>query len=74
MALEHGLEGWVRNRRDGCVEAVFAGERETVASMIAACRTGPPGARVDAVDEREASAQDLTARRPGERFSVSSTL
>ena len=43
-ALEQGLEGWVRNRRDGAVEAVFAGSPETVAEMVEVCRQGPPGA------------------------------
>ena len=41
-ALRLGLEGWVRNRRDGTVEAVFSGPDETVAAMIEACRRGPP--------------------------------
>ena len=44
-----GLDGWVRNRRDGTVEAVFAGPGGTVAAMIAACHQGPPSARVDRV-------------------------
>ena len=69
-ALDQGLEGWVRNRRDGAVEAVFAGPSEAVAGMIEACRQGPPGARVDAVDARDGSAGDLALRRPGELFSV----
>ena len=73
-ALDHGLDGWVRNRRDGSVEAVFAGAPEAVAAMIEACRRGPPGARVDAVDEREGTAADLASRRPGERFSLLSTV
>jgi acylphosphatase len=73
-ALDHGLEGWVRNRRDGSVEAVFAGPPAVVAAMVAACRHGPPGARVDAMDELEASPAALAPRRPGERFSVLSTL
>jgi acylphosphatase len=73
MALHHGVEGWVRNRRDGSVEAVFAGPAEAVASMIATCRGGPPGAHVKALDEREGSAADLTLCRPGERFSVTPT-
>ena len=54
-ALDGGLEGWVRNRRDGSVEAVLAGPPATVMRVVEACRRGPPGARVDAVDEREAS-------------------
>jgi acylphosphatase len=69
-ALERGLEGWVRNRRDGAVEAVFAGASATVAAMVEACRHGPRGARVDALDQREGSADELTLRRPGELFSV----
>jgi acylphosphatase len=69
-ALEVGLEGWVRNRRDGTVEALFAGPGDVVASMLDACRQGPPGARVEAIDEHEATHADLARRRPGELFSV----
>jgi acylphosphatase len=36
-----GLEGWVRNRRDGSVEALFAGPADAVSAMIASCRRGP---------------------------------
>ena len=64
------LEGWVRNRRDGAVEAVFAGPAEAVDAMIEACRRGPPGAHVEAIDQREAEAGALALRRSGERFSV----
>ena len=52
-ATRRGIAGWVRNRRDGTVEAVFEGPAEAVAGMIAACRNGPPGARVEAINERE---------------------
>jgi acylphosphatase len=69
-ALEHGLEGWVRNRRDGAVEAVFAGSAEAVAEMVAACRQGPPGAHVEGIDQRDGAARDLALRRPGDLFSV----
>jgi acylphosphatase len=41
------IGGWVRNAADGSVEAVFEGEDERVESMVAWCRRGPPGARVD---------------------------
>jgi len=61
-AAGHGLAGWVRNRRDGAVEAMFAGAPEAVAAMIDACRSGPPGARVDAVDAREGTSEELAAR------------
>jgi acylphosphatase len=50
MAHELGLSGWVRNRRDGSVEALFAGAREAVEAMIAQCREGPRAARVIAVE------------------------
>jgi acylphosphatase len=69
-AVELGVEGWVRNNRDGTVEAVLAGPEEVVLTMIELCRDGPSGARVEAVDQREAGAGDLTLRRPGELFSV----
>jgi acylphosphatase len=72
-ALEHGLEGWVRNRRDGAVEALFAGPEEIVLTMVEACRQGPPGARVDAVDQRDGTTEDLALRRHGELFSVLAT-
>jgi acylphosphatase len=73
-ALGRGLEGWVRNRRDGAVEAVFAGPSAAVAEMMAAYGRGPPGARVDAIEEREGTAADLGPRRPGEQFSVLATV
>ena len=44
-----GLSGWVRNRRDGSVEAVLSGTPEAVARMLERCREGPPSARVTAV-------------------------
>jgi acylphosphatase len=69
-ALQRGLEGWVRNRSDGAVEAVFAGPPTVVDGMIEACRRGPPGAQVDALDQREADLQDVGLRRRGEMFSV----
>ena len=37
-ATDRGLDGWVRNRRDGSVEAVFQGEDASVQSMVRACR------------------------------------
>lgn len=45
-AAELNLDGWVRNRRDGTVEAVFCGAGEAVDEMLARCRSGPTGARV----------------------------
>ena len=69
-ALERGIEGWVRNRRDGSVEAVFGGLDNDVAAMIAECRRGPPGAWVDAIDQREATPDEIALRRGDELFSV----
>ena len=45
-----GLDGWVRNRRDGTVEAVFSGDGAVVESMIKSLWDGPPRANVSAVD------------------------
>jgi acylphosphatase len=73
-AERHRLEGWVRNCRDGTVEALFKGEAEAMDDMIAACRRGPFGARVDAVNQRAGSDSDLRARAPGEEFSVLPTF
>jgi acylphosphatase len=73
VARGRGLEGWVRNRADGSVEALFAGSAEAVAGMIGACRTGPPSARVERIDEQDAPPSDLDLRRPGESFSVLGT-
>ena len=73
-ARAHGLEGWVRNRRDGSVEALFAGPADVVAELIARCRRGPSTARVDAVAEERADADVLNLRRAGERFSVLPTV
>jgi acylphosphatase len=46
MATSLGLRGWVRNRRDGSVEALVTGAPEQVAAMVEACRRGPYAARV----------------------------
>ncbi len=49
-----GLSGWVRNRRDGDVEALLAGPAEDVETMIDKCRSGSPLSRVDGVQISEA--------------------
>ena len=64
------LEGWVRNRRDGSVEALFAGPADAVAEMIAQCRRGPHHARVSAVEEEPGEPDGLDMRLKAERFSV----
>jgi len=50
-ATKRGLRGWVRNRTDGTVEAVFAGPEASVRDMIAVCHDGSPAAQVAAVEE-----------------------
>ena len=75
QALSRGIEGWVRNRRDGTVEAVFAGAPASVEAMIAACKTGPLSGRVDDVEQRDATEDDLLAlRRQAEIFSYLPTV
>jgi acylphosphatase len=49
-AVGAGVAGWVRNNRDGTVEAVFEGDPNAVERLVDVCRTGPSGARVDRVD------------------------
>jgi acylphosphatase len=65
-----GVEGWVRNRRDGTVEAVFAGDAKAVEDTVAACRKGSSAARVDSVDAREASGDELALRSVTDGFAV----
>jgi acylphosphatase len=50
QAVKLGIQGWVRNLYDGRVEAVFEGSRELIEEAVAACRKGPPGARVEEVE------------------------
>lgn len=50
-----GLSGWVRNRRDGTVEAVFSGRPDALHQMIEHCHQGPPAARVDNVTRAPAA-------------------
>ncbi len=61
-----GLAGWVRNRRDGSVEALVAGEEPAVRELLSACRRGPPAARVDGIEESlaEPPAEPGFHRRP----------
>ena len=46
-----GLSGWVRNRRDGSVEALLDGDTAAVEEMVRACRRGPRAAEVTSIDE-----------------------
>jgi acylphosphatase len=74
QAMTRDLEGWVRNRRDGSVEALLAGPANIVSDMVASCRRGPSSARIDAVEEEAVNADALNLRRAGERFSVLPTV
>jgi acylphosphatase len=74
VAARNGIEGWVRNRTDGAVEAVFSGAAEQIAQAIAACRRGPPAAQVGDVELLAAGEGDLALRKPGQKFSRLPTL
>lgn len=58
-AEAHGVTGWVRNRRDGAVEAVLEGPREAVERVIRFFNIGPPQASVDRVEVEEEEVQGL---------------
>jgi acylphosphatase len=59
-AAARGVAGWVQNRADGTVEAVFEGEPEAVEAMVVFCREGPRGARVDRVEVSDEDAEGLS--------------
>ena len=61
-ARRRGLDGWVRNRIDGRVEALFQGRPEAVEAMLMACRDGPMMARVTGVETRD---QPAASAEPG---------
>lgn len=67
QAVQRGLRGWVRNRSDGSVEALFAGPPPVVDAMLEACWRGPPAARVIRVTATPAS-------EPGSEFAGFSAL
>lgn len=61
------IEGWVRNRSDGTVEAVIAGAPEQVVAMLEACRRGPPSSHVHMVEDRPGT-EDEVAMCEGKKF------
>lgn len=69
-----GLEGWVRNRRDGSVEAVVQGDKDALDSLIEACRTGPPSSHVTSINVSDADPEALSLRSAGEKFAVLPTV
>lgn len=60
QANELGVRGWVRNRPDGTVEAVFSGRPADVDSLVSWAHTGPPHAKVTKVHVEETTEPDLT--------------
>jgi acylphosphatase len=67
-AARHHLAGWVRNRSDGSVEAVFHGAPAACEALVAWARRGPPSAIVENVEIRAASAAEaaeFASARPG---------
>jgi acylphosphatase len=59
-AKSRGVAGWVDNRSDGSVEALFEGDEDDVEAMIAFCRQGPRGAEVDGVEVSEEQPEGLS--------------
>jgi acylphosphatase len=60
LALEHGLNGWVRNTWEGTVEAVFEGPPNAVQQLVEFVHRGPAGALVERVDVFEEDEEGLT--------------
>lgn len=57
-AQKRGVRGWVRNLRDGRVEAVFEGPKDAVDAMVAWCRVGSPLSRPTFVDRKDGEAEE----------------
>jgi acylphosphatase len=55
-----GVAGWISNRGDGAVEAVFEGEPEAVAAMVEYCRRGPGRAEVERLEVSEEEPEGLS--------------
>jgi acylphosphatase len=73
VAARTVVGGWVRNRRDGTVEAIFAGDAKAVEDTIAACRKGSYAARVEGIEVRD-SGEDELALRGNDTFAVLPTV
>ncbi len=67
-ARQRDLDGWVRNREDGTVEAVFAGVTEVVEAMVIDCRRGPRLSQVTQVARFEAGDAELGLRGMATEF------
>jgi acylphosphatase len=64
-ATRLGLNGWARNRSDGSVEALVAGEASAVERFVAQLRDGPPGGRVIQIEQSEAAADAFAGHQNG---------
>lgn len=73
-AEARGVKGWVRNRANGDVEAVFAGPDEAIRALCASCWRGPSLARVDRVEVVEAEAAALSELGVGPEFRQIATI
>ena len=60
LAQRHGVAGWVANRSDGAVEAVFEGEADAVERLVDFSRQGPRGAQVESVEVEEEEPEGLS--------------
>jgi acylphosphatase len=60
LARQHGVSGWIANRADGAVEAVFEGEADAVERLVAFTRKGPRGAQVESVEVAEEEPEGLS--------------
>jgi acylphosphatase len=70
QAQLHGLKGWVRNRSDGSVEAVFSGADDLVEVMLKACHQGPAGSHVERVEVVKDAGADVDG---SDRFEIRRT-
>jgi acylphosphatase len=60
VAQQRGVSGWVSNRWDGAVEAVFEGEEDAVERLVDFCRKGPRGAQVESIDVTDEEPEGLS--------------
>ena len=60
LAQQHGVSGWVANRSDGAVEAVFEGEQDSVDRLVRFMHDGPRGAEVERVEVVEEEPEGLS--------------
>jgi acylphosphatase len=70
QAMRLDLKGWVRNRRDGSVEALIVGESEAIEALTTALRRGLPGARILGIEAIEAGSVEFI----GEDFDIRPTI